>query len=190
MIVANIPAKFSWRYILNFMHTRKGLLEAVVFSGGEPLLQKDLPQAIAQIREMGFKIGIHTAGSIPQRFQEILTMVDWVGFDIKDLANSCDDITQVKHSGKKNWQSLAMLLDAQVEYQCRTTIHWQLIDEDRLIKLTQKLAAMGVINYAIQFARTTIMHDKKLGHSTKAADKIAYLQARLQNILPSIIFSS
>ncbi|MCU7809345.1 MAG: anaerobic ribonucleoside-triphosphate reductase activating protein, partial [Candidatus Thiodiazotropha sp. (ex Semelilucina semeliformis)] len=53
-------ATIPWREILDFLKRRQGLLDAVVFSGGEPTQQRALPDAIAEVSAMGFKIGLHT----------------------------------------------------------------------------------------------------------------------------------
>ena len=77
------PAGPRWGEVLAFLRQRAGLLDAVVFSGGEPTLDPALPQAIAEVRALGFKVGLHSAGIYPQRLQAVLPLVDWVGLDIK-----------------------------------------------------------------------------------------------------------
>ncbi|MBP8264734.1 MAG: anaerobic ribonucleoside-triphosphate reductase activating protein, partial [Pseudomonas sp.] len=62
LIVPRGKDEKPWPEVLDFLRRRQGLLEAVVFSGGEPTLQAALPAAIAEVRELGFKIGLHTAG--------------------------------------------------------------------------------------------------------------------------------
>ena len=75
--------EIAWREVVDFLKSRRGLLDGVVFSGGEPTLQSALPQAIAEVRDLGFRIGLHTAGPYPGRLAQVLPLVDWVGFDIK-----------------------------------------------------------------------------------------------------------
>ena len=74
---------FVWEKFVDFLRERRGKLDAVVFSGGEPLVQDALADAIAEVKELGYKIGIHTGGFRPELFKRILPEVDWVGFDIK-----------------------------------------------------------------------------------------------------------
>src|SRR5690606_38132990 len=59
--------EIAWREVVDFLKSRRGLLDGVVFSGGEPTLQSALPQAIAEVRDLGFRIGLHTAGPYPGR---------------------------------------------------------------------------------------------------------------------------
>ena len=67
--------------MLAWLQNRRGLLDGVVFSGGEPTLQPGLEAAAGQVRELGFRVGLHTAGSAPAALREVLPLLDWVGFD-------------------------------------------------------------------------------------------------------------
>ena len=189
LVYATNETSINWQEILAFLKKRQGLLEAVVFCGGEPLLQKQLYESILQVKKLGFKIGLHTAGSIPNRLEQVLSVVDWVGFDVKDLPKYTDEITQVDGSGVSNWQSLELLLKSSVDFQCRTTVHWQLIDESRIIKLVKTLVKLGVADYSLQFSRTDIMLDKQLGDSVLPQETLSMLKSKLKTIMPTIKFS-
>ena len=81
----NIKAQgnHNWQVILEFLQKRTKALDAVVFSGGEPLVQNSLAEKITEVKKLGYKIGLHTGGYRPEHFAKILPLVDWVGFDIK-----------------------------------------------------------------------------------------------------------
>ena len=72
-----------WHKFIDFLEQRKGILDAVVFSGGEPLVQEGLIDAIKDVKSLGYIVGLHTGGYRPEFFKEVLELVDWVGFDIK-----------------------------------------------------------------------------------------------------------
>ncbi len=72
-----------WRDVLRSLKAAVGLLDGVVFSGGEPTLQPALLDAVHAARSLGFRIGLHTAGILPERFAPLLPWIDWVGFDVK-----------------------------------------------------------------------------------------------------------
>lgn len=74
---------FIWDKFFEFLVSRKGILDAVVFSGGEPLVQDCLSDYIEQVKNLGYQIGLHTGGYRPEAFAKVLPLVDWVGFDIK-----------------------------------------------------------------------------------------------------------
>jgi pyruvate formate lyase activating enzyme len=75
--------EIPWAEVVSFLDRRRGLLDAVVFSGGEPTLQPSLRQAMGEVKGMGYLIGLHTAGIVPRRLAEVLPLLDWVGMDVK-----------------------------------------------------------------------------------------------------------
>ncbi len=175
-----------WDEVLEFLRQRIGLLEAVVFSGGEPTLQQALPEAIAEVRAMGFKIGLHSAGIKPRLFRQVLPLVDWVGFDVKALPEYSTLITGVEGSGKANWQSLQYLLDSDVAYECRTTVHWHLFDTERLWCMAQRLRALGVERFVVQCVRIARMLDQSLAPAQAPRDLLS-LWARLDELFPAFL---
>jgi pyruvate formate lyase activating enzyme len=140
----------SWESVLSFLRRRQGLLDAVVFSGGEPTLQSGLADACREARELGFKIGLHTAGTYPERLAELLPGLDWVGMDIKALFDAYDRTTGVPGSGERARESLLCLLESGVAYEIRTTVHPGLMDEDGIVALARELAELGVRRYVLQ----------------------------------------
>jgi len=154
--------KIAWQEVLDFLQRRQGLLQAVVFSGGEATLQPQLPQAMQQVAELGFKVGLHTAGIKPSAFAQALPWCDWVGFDVKAPQGAVDSITQVIGSDAANWDSLRLLLNSGVDYECRTTVHWDLLNPAQLKLLAAQLATMGVQRWAIQIARNGNLLNQQL----------------------------
>uniref|UniRef100_Q07LS4 Anaerobic ribonucleoside-triphosphate reductase activating protein n=1 Tax=Rhodopseudomonas palustris (strain BisA53) TaxID=316055 RepID=Q07LS4_RHOP5 len=143
-------AAWPWAQVLAFLERRRGLLDAVVFSGGEPTLQTALPQAIATVRAMGFRIGLHTGGAYPRRLAGVLPLLDWVGFDVKAPFEDYQRITGVVGSGDRALQSLRHLLGIGVAYQLRTTVHPALLSADDLANLAAQLGSLGVKDHTIQ----------------------------------------
>jgi len=143
LLCATAPTALTWDDALAFLDTRRGLLDGVVFSGGEPTLQAALPDAIALVRAMGFKIGLHTAGPFPDRLERVLPLVDWVGFDVKAPFADYDRLTGVSGSGEKARDSLVRLLAAGTPRDIRITADPAWADEATLARLRADLAALG-----------------------------------------------
>ena len=183
LIRAKVPTPISWDEVLRFLRKRRGLLDAVVFSGGEATLQKALPAAMRKVRELGFKVGLHSAGIKPASFKRVLPLCDWVGFDVKALEEEAELITGVTGSGQANWNSLEALLESGVDYECRTTVHWQLFDCQRLQRLAERLAALGVQRFVVQLARPQQMLDPELGTAPMPAEA-AQLWPYLEQLFP------
>lgn len=159
---AQAEPRLSWLSVLDFLQSRRGLLDGVVFSGGEPTLQSALPGAVQAVRSLGFRIGLHSAGMAPERFAAVLPLVDWVGFDAKAPFSSYSRITGAEQSGNKAMASLRLLLDSGVAYEVRTTLHPALLCLDEMVELRDELLACGVRNYVVQFFRSAGTDAKRL----------------------------
>lgn len=145
--------EIPWSAVMDFLRRRIGLLDAVVFSGGEPTLQSDLPRAITEVRALGFKVGLHTAGCYPERLARLLPLLDWVGLDIKALPEDYPDLTGVAGSGERAWHSLELLLDSGLPNQIRTTLYPALHSPVRLNTLLERLVSAGVASPVLQTCR-------------------------------------
>lgn len=152
----------AWPDVLGFLGKRRGLLDAVVFSGGEPTLQRDLANAIGEVRGMGFKVGLHTAGCYPERLQALLPGIDWVGLDIKTLPEDYAGLTGIPGSGERALRSLDHLLGSGVSHEIRITVHDALLSTERLQALIDLLQARGANAIVLQRCRTTDTCDPHL----------------------------
>lgn len=133
----------AWDNVLTLLEQRQGLLDAVVFSGGEATLQPSLPEAMATVRQMGFLTGLHTSGAYPERLAACLPHLDWVGMDLKAPFDCYDQITGVAGSGAIAERSAGLLRESGVAHQFRTTLDPFLLQEGRLERLQQMVAEWG-----------------------------------------------
>lgn len=162
LIPAGAYGQIPWSEVVAFLERRIGLLDAVVFSGGEPTLQAALPAAMEQVQSMGFKVGLHTAGPYPERLHRLLPHIDWVGLDIKALPDDYARITGVPGSGERAWDSLRMTLDAGVALEVRTTLMPDWSQKQDVRPLEKALAKIGVENHVLQRCRTQSTLDPTL----------------------------
>jgi pyruvate formate lyase activating enzyme len=140
----------AWREVVDVLARRVGLLDAVVFSGGEPTLDAGLPAAISSVRAMGFQVGLHSAGLDPARLKALLPLIDWVGLDVKTSFADYADVTGVARSGKSAKSSLAHVLASGVAHELRTTYHPALLSDEALIDLARTLKASGARDWVLQ----------------------------------------
>lgn len=152
-----------WDDVRALLDKRRGLLDAVVFSGGEPTLQHDLPAAIAECRERGFRVGLHTAGCYPRRLNALLPLVDWVGLDIKAHPEDYSALTGVPGSGERAFESLECLVASGIDHELRVTRHDALLPTHRLRSLLERLDAYGPMRVTVQRCRSDSMLDPTLG---------------------------
>jgi len=174
-----IPARgdneIPWEDVLAFLRRRQGLLDGVVFSGGEPTLQPELAEAMREVRALGFKIGLHTGGAYPRRLAEVLPLVDWVGLDAKAPFADYARITGVDGSGERALSSLEVVLASGVAHEIRTTVHPALLADADVVDLAQDLSARGVKRYVIQAFRSQGCTDSALVHDTRRERTLAGL---------------
>jgi pyruvate formate lyase activating enzyme len=159
------PDADGWVSTRAFLERRRGMLDAVVFSGGEPTAQEGLAACAREAREMGFAVGLHTGGAYPDRLKAVLPWTDWVGLDIKARVDAYPAITGVSRSGNKAWESLGLVLESQVAFECRTTVHPCLHSFEEIHDLAQHLAERGVRHYAVQAFRSKGCADPALASS-------------------------
>lgn len=139
-----------WQEVLGFLQRRRGLLDGVVFSGGEPTIDRALPEAIRQVRELGFEVALHTGGPWPQRLAAVLPLVDWVGLDIKHLPEKYADVTGNPLSGSAAWRSLDLLLASGVAHEVRTTVDPTVHSRADVLELVARLRARKVGGNRVQ----------------------------------------
>lgn len=110
----------AWPAVLAFLERRRGLLDAVVFSGGEPTQQRGLAQAMLDVKAMGFLVGLHTAGIVPWRLEKVLPLVDWVAMDVKAKFDEHESVTRAKGSGLRAQASRDLILKSGVACELHT----------------------------------------------------------------------
>ena len=159
-----------WQAVLDFLDRRQGLLDAVVFCGGEPTVDRYLDSAIEEVRQRGFKVGLHTAGIYPGRLRTLLPKVDWVGFDVKAPFADYAATTGVRASGIPAQESLTHLLASGVAYEVRTTHHPSLLSSGKLTSMASSLRRQGVETFALQEFRPHGCADAFLASSPPPLD--------------------
>lgn len=174
------PGAVPWEEVSAFLRTRRGLLDGVVFSGGEPTVQAGLADAVRAVRDLGFRVGLHTAGPYPERLAAVLPLLDWVGFDVKAPFDAYPRITGVPGSGVRARDSLERVLASGVALEVRTTVHPALLDAAALSGLAAELLALGVRRYAVQAFRALGCADADLVAAPvpPALDVLAAVAAR------------
>lgn len=115
----------SEQEFFEFLSHRKGFLDGVCITGGEPMLEKDLDQFILKIRAMGFLVKLDTNGSFPDRLQYLVenSLVDYVAMDIKNSREHYGKTIGIPTYDTSNIeQSVSLLMEGSVPYEFRTTL--------------------------------------------------------------------
>lgn len=152
----------SWEEVWAFARRRRGLLDGIVLSGGEPTLQPGVVDAAQRFRSLGFSVGAHSCGVFPRVLRALLPELDWIGLDVKALPEDYPVVTGRPGSGVRAWESLDLVLAEQrrreggerpLEVEVRTTVDTRAFGTQQVSELMQALADAGVRRYAIQDVR-------------------------------------
>ena len=151
-INANNSDIWTFEILKSFLIKRKKMLDAVVFSGGEPLMQDGIEQAIDEVKNLGYEIGLHTGGFRPQMLMRIVNKLDWAGLDIKaplfadkyKIATGCFDKVQ------NITDSLNILISSGITFECRTTCDPRILSIEDIYEIAKFLKEFGVKEYYLQ----------------------------------------
>lgn len=136
--------------VLAFLQSRRGKLDGVCLSGGEPTLQPGLPDLIREIRAMGYLVKLDTNGSCPQVLRALIDqgLLDCVAMDIKNApdryAETCGGVDILPQAR----ESAALLLEGRISYEFRTTVCRPFHDPQAMARIGQWL--QGANRYFIQ----------------------------------------
>ncbi|MDK2980264.1 MAG: pyruvate formate lyase activating enzyme [Chloroflexota bacterium] len=159
--------------VMAFLETRRGLLDAVTVTGGEPCLQADLAELLAKLKEMGFAVKLDSNGSFPDVLRRVIAdgLVDYVAMDIKAPLEKYAQVSGVALDVGQIEESIALLLEGSVDYEFRTTVDRNLLDEDDLLAIGEILR--GARRYYLQKLNA---YDAKAGGAAVNVADTAWLQ--------------
>jgi len=146
--------------IISFLESRKGLVDAVTITGGEPTVHKELPDFISKIKQLGFLVKLDTNGTDPVMLKQLIekNMVDFVAMDIKAPLKEYHKTTNIKIDKEKINKSVELLKKGKVDYEFRTTVVPGLIDKTSLVDIAKWLK--GADKYVLQQFRAKTCMDK------------------------------
>lgn len=146
--------------VFEFLKTRQGKLDGVVITGGEPCLQKDLPEFIKQVKELGFAVKLDTNGSFPEMLEKVLPDLDYVAMDIKAPLEKYSQIVNVDVDTSKILKSIEILKNGGVDYEFRTTVVKSQLSYEDFEKIGQLI--QGAPRYYLQKFVASKILDKGL----------------------------
>lgn len=140
----------SWSDVQDFLISRVGLLEGVVFSGGEPLMHSELPAWIDWCKCHGFGVGLHTSGVLPEALERVLPGLDWVGLDFKAPFSKYSGLCTLTNADTAVKTSLEIVIDSEIPYEIRTVYDQELLDSADIAEMRSVLLAIGATHWTIK----------------------------------------
>lgn len=153
------PPFFDEKTACEFLERRKGFLDGVVISGGEPTLEKDLTSLCEKIKQMGYPVKLDTNGSRPQVIERLIDegLVDYIAMDIKTDPFCYSPFIKKDYNPDHILSSIQIIMESALAYEFRTTCVKPMVDE-HIIENIAKIIK-GAMLYALQrFSHTEVLH--------------------------------
>jgi pyruvate formate lyase activating enzyme len=170
--------------IINFLKKRKGKLDGLVITGGEPTLQNDLISFIGKIKKLNYSVKLDTNGSKPDVLKEIfaLNLVDYIAMDLKAPLKKYSSVTKSNIREENILKSIHLIMNSGIEYEFRTTVLksqlsiQDLLDGVRLIK--------GAELFMLQKCNTSYVPDENSKHKETYSDsELSEIKKLLSNFV-------
>jgi len=144
-----------WSEIVMFLEKRKKILDAIVFSGGEPTIHRSLVRIMMEVQSMGYLIGLHTNGCSPNMIESLslLELIDWVGIDLKGPSRLYKQITGSDIPVSNIWESIRIIQEKNILHQIRCTLCSELCNEEIFDELIYDAKQHGITKVVLQPCR-------------------------------------
>ncbi|HDI02890.1 MAG TPA: anaerobic ribonucleoside-triphosphate reductase activating protein [Candidatus Aenigmarchaeota archaeon] len=186
-----LPEKYSnpipEEEILSFLDSRRGKLDAVVITGGEPLLQKDLFDFIKKVKDMGFLVKLDTNGSMPEVLKEAIKLgVDYIAMDVKAPLEKYREVVRAEVNEEKIKSSIEIIMHAGIEYEFRTTVVKSLLSKEDILKIGMLIN--GARLYVLQkFIPSKLVDPKFMKEETYSDEEFEEMKEELKRYVKECI---
>ena len=177
--------EFSEEEIFDYLKKRKGVLDGVVISGGEPLLQSNLISFVQRVKELGLLVKIDTNGSNPKLLEQLIDnkLVDYVAMDIKNIFNKYGLTIGVKTNVDNIKKSIEILKQGKVDYEFRTTIVKELHTLEDILNIA-KMVGQNSKFYLQNFELSENVLNKELHGFTR--EELIEIKEKLKDEYPNL----
>ena len=151
LVDGSAPALMEEEEVLAFLEKRKGLLDGVAVTGGEPLLHRELPEFLRKVRAMGFMTKVDTNGNHPELLRQILEegLADYIAMDIKNSPEKyAVTIGFESFDLEKVRESIRLLMESGIDYEFRTTVVAEFHEESDFYEIGEMIR--GADKYFLQ----------------------------------------
>jgi pyruvate formate lyase activating enzyme len=171
-----------------FLKTRKGKLDAVTISGGEPTLQKELISFIRKIRKMGYAVKLDTNGSQPHIVAGLLAekLLDFIAMDIKAPLDKYNSAVKSAVDKEKMRKCINIILQSNIPYEFRTTLVKSMLTEKDILMIASDIK--GTRRYVLQkFVAKKTLNKNFLQEKTYSEEDLERIKKCLEIEIPSVI---
>lgn len=181
------PCLFS-KDILDFLAHRRGKLDAVTITGGEPTLQEDLIPLIQKIRKMGFAVKLDSNGSRPAVLDRLLKerLLDFISLDIKAPRDKYSQVVKVQIDAGVIAQSVRLVLESKIPQEFRTTVVKSMLTPKDILTIAKEIA--GARRYVLQrFQSAQTLEPEFAVEQSFPEEELLKLKKQLEKIFPLVV---
>lgn len=168
-LINAMTAKYSEEEIFEFLNRRKGRIDGVVITGGEPCIQKDLVEFIKKVKDLGFLVKLDTNGCFPEILQKSMAYVDYIAMDIKAPLDNYSKIVNVNVDEENIKKSINLIMNSGIEYEFRTTVVRSMLSKNDFDKIGDLIS--GAKRYYLQKFVSSKILDEKLSKDSSYTDE-------------------
>ena len=184
VVRADEQKPYTHEEIMYFLKKRQGVLDGVAITGGEPTLMPYLPEFMAEVRELGYKIKLDTNGTRPDALHSIIErgLADYVAMDIKNCKEKYGETVGFDSSYDLSpiEESIAILMENKVDFEFRTTVSRSFHTHDDIVKIGEWL--VGEEKFFLQQFKDS---GDVIGDGIEGYDE-SEMRALLDKILPFV----
>jgi pyruvate formate lyase activating enzyme len=173
--------------VLDFLNMRRGKLDAVTITGGEPTIHNDLAAFIKKIKKMKFAVKLDTNGSQPQIVKNLLDekLLDFIAMDIKAPLEKYKSVVKVPVNTDSIKESIKLILKAKIPHEFRTTIVQSQLEEKDVLQIAELIS--GANSYVLQkFVPAKTLDKKLLKEKSYPDEKLQKIKKHLEHQILSV----
>ncbi len=174
--------------IFKHLNKRKKYLDGVCISGGEPTLNGDLADFIAEIKSMGFLVKLDSNGTNPILFKKLLDedIIDYIAMDVKAPLSQYQKVVGASVDIRKIEESIDIIKHSHISYEFRTTVHKEIIKEEDLVDIAQSI--LNAKRFCIQnFKRSGVLLDDNKAYTPFAQNELNKMKQSLASYVQEVI---
>jgi pyruvate formate lyase activating enzyme len=174
--------------VLSFLEARKGKLEGVTITGGEPLVQSDIGNLLSSVKSLGYLVKLDTNGSFPSSLEKILraSTVDYIAMDVKASLDKYEQVVRRRIDKDQILSSIKLIMDCGLEYEFRTTVVRSLLKRNDFIEIGNMIKDSRL--YVLQrFVPSKLLDDRFLDADTYSDDELNFIRRLMDDYVEQCI---
>ncbi len=174
--------------VFAFLKKRRGKLDAVNITGGEPTLQPDLIEFIKLIGSMGYMVKIDTNGSFPEVLRKLIDgkLLDYIAMDVKAPLEKYGEVTGSSITPENIAESIKLIMNSGIDYEFRTTIVKSLLTETDIEKIG--ILTGGARCHVLQkFVPSKTLDPGFMNEAAHTDEEIFNIKEKLEKLVQSVI---